>query len=201
MGRDLPVDEQTVAEVGEFGLIRRVTDGRRQPASTLLGPGDDAAVVAVSAGPSGGVSVAFGVAQVPETWIVDPFGIVRARFAGEVTADKVSTLLQQLREGKTATHARLGVSVQDAGSDDGLLSGASVQVVNNGSAADKAGLQKGDVITKVDDTIITGSDSLVATVRGHRPGDSVTLTVADNSGAKTRTVDVELNSDEGSATR
>lgn len=32
-------------EVGEFGLIDRVTAGRRQPPSTVLGPGDDAAVV------------------------------------------------------------------------------------------------------------------------------------------------------------
>ena len=34
---------ETVAEVGEFGLIGRVTAGRGQPATTLLGPGDDAA--------------------------------------------------------------------------------------------------------------------------------------------------------------
>lgn len=37
-------------EVGEFGLIDRVTAGRRQPESTLLGPGDDAAVVATPDG-------------------------------------------------------------------------------------------------------------------------------------------------------
>jgi cytochrome c biogenesis protein CcmG/thiol:disulfide interchange protein DsbE len=49
--------------------------------------------------PDGAISVAFGVAQVPETWIVDPNGIVRARFAGEVTADGVGTVLQQFREG------------------------------------------------------------------------------------------------------
>ncbi|AXX33303.1 Thiamine-monophosphate kinase [Actinosynnema pretiosum subsp. pretiosum] len=36
--------------MGEFGLIRRVTAGRTQPPTTLLGPGDDAAVVAVSDG-------------------------------------------------------------------------------------------------------------------------------------------------------
>ncbi|NIH84921.1 thiamine-phosphate kinase [Amycolatopsis granulosa] len=36
----------TVAGMGEFGLIRAVTGNRRQPGSTLLGPGDDAAVVA-----------------------------------------------------------------------------------------------------------------------------------------------------------
>ncbi|ATE56900.1 thiamine-phosphate kinase [Actinosynnema pretiosum] len=45
-----PSHADTVAEVGEFGLIRRVTAGRTQPPTTLLGPGDDAAVVAVSDG-------------------------------------------------------------------------------------------------------------------------------------------------------
>ncbi|MFC5948167.1 thiamine-phosphate kinase [Pseudonocardia lutea] len=35
-----------MATIGEFGLIERVTRGRVQPPATLLGPGDDAAVVA-----------------------------------------------------------------------------------------------------------------------------------------------------------
>lgn len=43
-------DHPTVAELGEFGLIERVTEKRSQPAATLLGPGDDAAVVAASDG-------------------------------------------------------------------------------------------------------------------------------------------------------
>ncbi|RZS39277.1 thiamine-phosphate kinase [Herbihabitans rhizosphaerae] len=41
---------ETVADLGEFNLIRRVTSGRTQPAATLLGPGDDAAVVVASDG-------------------------------------------------------------------------------------------------------------------------------------------------------
>jgi thiamine-monophosphate kinase len=41
---------ETVADGGEFGLIDRVTAGRRQPATTLLGPGDDAALVSASDG-------------------------------------------------------------------------------------------------------------------------------------------------------
>jgi thiamine-monophosphate kinase len=41
---------ETVADVGEFGLIGRVTAGRRQPPTTLIGPGDDAALVAASDG-------------------------------------------------------------------------------------------------------------------------------------------------------
>ncbi|HEY2063390.1 MAG TPA: thiamine-phosphate kinase [Amycolatopsis sp.] len=43
-------NDGTVAAIGEFALIQAVTEGRRQPASTLLGPGDDAAVVAAPDG-------------------------------------------------------------------------------------------------------------------------------------------------------
>jgi cytochrome c biogenesis protein CcmG, thiol:disulfide interchange protein DsbE len=50
--------------------------------------------------PDGAVSVDFGVAQVPETWIIDPNGVVRARYAGPITADRVAQDLQALREGR-----------------------------------------------------------------------------------------------------
>jgi thiamine-monophosphate kinase len=46
----LPDDRPTIAGLGEFGLIAEVTRGRVQPASTVLGPGDDAAVVATPDG-------------------------------------------------------------------------------------------------------------------------------------------------------
>ena len=49
--------------------------------------------------PGGSISVAFGVAQVPETWVIDPNGVIRARYAGQVTAEGVGALLQNLREG------------------------------------------------------------------------------------------------------
>jgi thiamine-monophosphate kinase len=45
-----PIPGQTVSDVGEFGLIRRMTTGQAQPPTTLLGPGDDAAVVAAPDG-------------------------------------------------------------------------------------------------------------------------------------------------------
>jgi putative serine protease PepD len=69
-----------------------------------------------------------------------------------------------------------------------LLSG-----VIGGGPAEQAGLQKGDVVTKVDDQVIDGSESLVATIRGHRPGDKVTLTYV--RGGDTRTTTATLGSD------
>lgn len=41
---------ETVSDVGEFTLVGAVTAGRRQPSTTLLGPGDDAAVVSAADG-------------------------------------------------------------------------------------------------------------------------------------------------------
>lgn len=42
--------DETLAEAGEFGTIERITSNLRQPPSTLLGPGDDAAVVRAASG-------------------------------------------------------------------------------------------------------------------------------------------------------
>ena len=41
----------------------------------------------------------FGVALVPETWIIDPNGFVRRRYISEVTADGLSAVVQAMREG------------------------------------------------------------------------------------------------------
>lgn len=42
--------------------------------------------------------VAFGVAAVPETWIIDPSGIVQLRLISKVTAEQLNVILQQYRE-------------------------------------------------------------------------------------------------------
>ena len=39
----------------------------------------------------------FGVSLVPETWIIDPSGVVRARIITEVTAEGLGALINQLR--------------------------------------------------------------------------------------------------------
>ncbi|MBV9141342.1 MAG: thiamine-phosphate kinase [Pseudonocardiales bacterium] len=45
-----PSDLGSVAELGEFGLIARITAGRALPPGTVLGPGDDAAVLTAADG-------------------------------------------------------------------------------------------------------------------------------------------------------
>ena len=100
-----------------------------------------------------------------------------------------------MANGETPTHARLGISVSDVASNSNtdLVEGAQVREVSNGSTADDAGLQTGDVITKVDDHQVTGADSLVATIRSYRPGDEVTITY--QRGGDTNTVKLQLDSD------
>ena len=66
-----------------------------------------------------------------------------------------------------------------------MAEGAQVQEVSDGSTAANAGLAKGDVITKVDDQLITDADSLVATIRSYRPGDKVTVTYLHDGETKT----------------
>lgn len=48
--------------------------------------------------PEGAIGVAFGVARVPETWIIDPNGFVRLRILGEVTADFLAERVDELRD-------------------------------------------------------------------------------------------------------
>ncbi len=115
-----------------------------------------------------------------------------------IPMDEVLPIINQLRQGETPTHARLGVSVADNVTSDSAATGALVKTIERGGAADDSGIRVGDVITKVDKQLIDGSDSLVATIRGHRPGDKVTITLI--RGGKTQTVTSDLGSDEGSST-
>lgn len=46
----------------------------------------------------GHIGVVFGIAKVPETWVIDPDGVVVVRFAGSVTAEGLSNQIQQLRQ-------------------------------------------------------------------------------------------------------
>ncbi|RLV47938.1 PDZ domain-containing protein [Nocardioides mangrovicus] len=122
-----------------------------------------------------------------------------------IPMSEVLPIVNQLVKGETPTHARLGVTVSDDSSSSSSGSstqsststGALVKSIESGGSASKAGLKTGDVITKVDDKVVDGADDLVATIRGHRPGDKVTLTVKRGSSTKTLTAD--LGSDAGSS--
>ena len=69
--------------------------------------------------------------------------------------------------------------------------GVFVCSVEPGSAAEKAGLQMGDVITKIGDTAISDMNDLNAAKKSYRAGDTVTLTIYRAGGTK----EVELTFD------
>jgi putative serine protease PepD len=112
-----------------------------------------------------------------------------------IPIDEVLPIVQEMIKGETPTHAKLGIGVENAATGPGaqVTDGAKIQQVTTGSAAAGAGLKAGDVITKVDDHLITSSDGLVAIVRAYRPGDRVTVTYT--RGGTTHTVQVTLDSD------
>jgi serine protease Do len=69
-----------------------------------------------------------------------------------------------------ANRAMLGVVTE------GADKGAEIQSITKESGAEKAGLKKGDVITKIGDTKIESSDDVTDAIHARKPGDKVTIT-------------------------
>ena len=67
--------------------------------------------------------------------------------------------------------AMLGVVTEDA------EGGVKVTEITDESAAKKAGIKEGDIITKIGDTKIDDPDKLSEEVRKHKPGEKVTVTL------------------------
>ncbi|MDF9749473.1 trypsin-like peptidase domain-containing protein [Arthrobacter sp. ES3-54] len=78
----------------------------------------------------------------------------------------------------TATHGQLGVSVRDkaSGASSEFAAGAEASSVTPGSAADKAGLKAGDVITRLGGRTVTDASELTAATREHAAGATVKVT-------------------------
>jgi putative serine protease PepD len=194
---NLQVGEQVVAIGSPFGLDSTVTSGIVSALNSIFaGIQTDAAI---NPGNSGGALVnmqgqVIGINSAiysPTSSSTAEGGSVGLGFA--IPIDEARPIAEQLRNGQTATHARLGVTIQDATNSEGLVDGAKVSKVTPGSAAADAGLKTGDVITRIGDQPVTGADSLVALVRTYRPGDDVALGVDQNG--NTETVSVTLGSD------
>jgi len=105
-----------------------------------------------------------------------------------IPVDQARRVADELVDTGKATHALIGIQVPSQ--DD--VNGARAADVTAGGPADKAGIPKGAVITKVDDRLIDAGDALIAAVRSHAPGDTVTVTYTDANGANPKTVQVTL---------
>jgi serine protease Do len=72
--------------------------------------------------------------------------------------------------------AFLGVTTEEnSDGDDKKPEGAAITNVTDGSAAEKAGLKEGDVITKINDKKVEGPESLSEVVTSFKPKDEVTV--------------------------
>jgi putative serine protease PepD len=100
-----------------------------------------------------------------------------------IPSDKAKSIAQDLMSGKQPAHPALGVSVAD--SENG---GALVSTVTANSAAAKAGLQQGDVITAVDGKAINSSDDLVAAIQAGTVGQKMSIDFTRNGAKKTVSV-------------
>jgi putative serine protease PepD len=100
-----------------------------------------------------------------------------------IPSNTAKNVAEQLIKGGKVSHPYLGVAVAD---DDGA--GAIVKSVEpNGPAAD-AGLEPGDLITKVGDQSIHGSDDLVSAIQSGSMGQHLSITYTRDGQSHTATV-------------
>ncbi|QLQ37616.1 S1C family serine protease [Micromonospora robiginosa] len=100
-----------------------------------------------------------------------------------IPSNKAKDVAEKLQRGEKISHPSLGVSVNAA--EDG---GALVAAVTPGSAAEKAGIQRGDVITKFGDKAINDSNDLVGAVQAGKVGDRVEIQFKRNGSDEKATV-------------
>ena len=111
-----------------------------------------------------------------------------------IPIDHAQRVAQDIIKTGSATHGQLGVSVSGTsatGSNSAFSSGATVAEVTAGSAAAKAGLQKGDVITQLGNRTISDPADLTAAVREQAGG--ATVKVDFTRSGKAQSVDVTLD--------
>ncbi len=97
-----------------------------------------------------------------------------------IPINEVQSIIQSIIEDGVVSKPYIGVSVTDVGSEllsYGMPEGARVVSVTEGSAAEDAGLQENDIVTKFGDTEITGSSDLVAAVKAMSVGETCTMSV------------------------
>ncbi len=183
------VGDSVVAIGSPLGLAGTVTTGivsaKDRPVRLTGGESDTNAVIdalqtdaAINPGNSGGPLVnaagaVIGINSAIRTLGGDSSGSIGLGFAIPINFAK-SVAQELIRTGKVV-HTTIGVNAKSA--TDGTTDGAEVQNVVSGGPAAKAGIQEGDVITKVGDRDVGNADELVVAVQSHPVGARVPVTV------------------------
>ncbi|MGW3472769.1 S1C family serine protease [Saccharopolyspora sp. NPDC000995] len=203
---DLPVGAPVVAIGSPFGLSGTVTSGiisaKDRPVRAGGESGSEDTVLnalqtdaAINPGNSGGplVDMDGNVVGINSAIYSPGSGQQQAGSVGlgfAIPIDQARRIATELKDTGSATQTTLGVRISNA-----QQPGAQVRDVTAGGPAQQAGIQSGDVITKIDDRAILDSDSLVAAVRSHSPGERVRISVTGAGGD--RTVDATLTGQKG----
>ncbi len=203
--KDVKVGQQVVAIGSPLGLQGTVTTGivsaLDRPVAAGDGSGGDVTVLdaiqtdaAINPGNSGGALVNMNGELIGVNSAIASMGGGDAGSGGgqsgsiglgfAIPADQAKRIADELVSTGTATHGSLGVQLSNDATKSG---GAAIAGVVDGSPAAAAGLPNGAVITKIDGQIIDGPEALVAAVRSKAPGDNVTVTYLDASGASQTT--------------
>ncbi len=117
-----------------------------------------------------------------------------------IPSNMVKTVTSQILKYGTVKRGMLGVTGTELNADlaqsfgYSQSSGAFVNQVMKGSAADKAGIKAGDIITSVNGKPIKSFAQLRASVATNRPGSEITMGIFRNG--KTTEVTVKLDSEE-----
>ena len=107
-----------------------------------------------------------------------------------IPSNETASIIDDLMKyGYVTGKPQLGISAQNVSEATAKMYdwpvGIYIYAVNKDSAADKAGLRKGDIIVKVDDKKVTTSDELVAQLNTHSAGDEIEITFVRDEDEKT----------------
>jgi putative serine protease PepD len=105
-----------------------------------------------------------------------------------IPSNTVRSVVSAILRNGSVQHAYLGVSLAADGA-------ARIDAVIGGRPAANAGLQAGDVITRLDGTAITSGSQLRGVIDAKQPGDKVRITVRRNGSERTFTVTLAVRPD------
>lgn len=112
-----------------------------------------------------------------------------------IPIDTAIKTANDLIEGKSVSRPYLGVSVYETNSAFSNSTGIYVEYVQKNSAADKAGIEKGDKILKINSENISSTAQFRYQLYKHNVGDKITLTIERNG--KEKEINVTLSSASG----
>jgi putative serine protease PepD len=191
---DVSVGDGVVAIGDPFGLVGTVTSGIVSAVDREIEAPDGTPITgaiqtdaAINHGNSGGPLFDLQGNVIGITSQIES-GSVGVGFA--IPSDTVKSVVAQLIATGKVQHAFLGVAPQTVAG-----TGVRITSVEAGSAASRATLKVGDVITAVDGHATTSSQALRAAIDAHKPGDKITLTLRRNGA--TKTISVTLGSRTG----